>query len=982
MSDEMMNDTLQKLEYALKRGEVLTHIESFIEYIEASYHTGELEAALQMTRRMSSSGLKEDALQDVLSRRAELLSHLGRYDEEFHECIRQVLQGSSGTAKSRALRTLGRYHLDVGDNATGEHFLRRAMDQPEVGPVDRLLCLYELGLAFDGHYLYEKSSIPLIEMLKSAQLSEQSDLLVGMCLHANALLLLNQGRFEEANVVFHEAIRLVEQTRGRYHPSFAACLSGVARLFRAEGKASAGVPILQLRTAIHSKILGETHNTYAESLTSLALAVVQQGNVEDAITYLERACSIFEKNDACDLRSAKAFETLAALLMRQNDYAKAESAAFSAMTQYHRMKQEVGQAIILRILAEIFLKLGKLQDALVFAERAAKLAPEKLDEKHPLIGGTQFTLGLTRQAQGLYKEALEAFNNALSQAQKLGTDQDLIRSSLHNIGGVLGRLGRYKEAEKALKDLLEHEKVHNNGESSPETWATLGGIQARLGEFEAAKQNLEKALQCLNANRANSETLQASGQPAMSAQKSNKEGEQTAVESEECMMIRCSIADCLITQGQLNKAQEALCYENIEQAEEHLREKPPLFALWSSVYAHILSDRGLYVEAEGALRQGLRSAEMHFGKKHPEVSAMYRQLAVLRAQRGDYDEALDLAKSALQIDRSKFGEEYTSIRASQFTLARMLMLRGEYENAKKILRKLLAKDQVLFDEYYWDNAQTHSAMAETLEALSQYDQAEAHAKKALMIDQKNFTAPHPSKVNNMMLIARILDASDRPQEALPMVEEALTQAEAVYSETHPAWAELFAVKGVCCQHLERHQEAQSCLQNALMIVDESLGLHHPRRIALLSRLAYVVLDLEKSLPEPDLNLVQDAEVLAREAKSVASEALGQNHPGMASVLHTLALILKREGKLEDARNLIKKVIKLKAEQLGTDHADYAISLSLLGQIESDQKNEAAAAETLKRALVLLTLTLGERHRETKRARNALQKLSLSSDHQL
>ncbi|GCL47330.1 tetratricopeptide repeat protein [Microcystis aeruginosa] len=76
-----------------------------------------------------------------------------------------------------------------------------------------------------------------------------------------AKLYQSQGRYEEAETLFLQALELRKQLLGDKHPDVSSSLNGLAKLYDSQGKYEEAEPLFLQALAIAEQALGENHPT-------------------------------------------------------------------------------------------------------------------------------------------------------------------------------------------------------------------------------------------------------------------------------------------------------------------------------------------------------------------------------------------------------------------------------------------------------------------------------------------------------------------------------------------------------------------------------------------------------------------------------------------------------------------------------------------------------------------------------------------------
>ncbi len=150
----------------------------------------------------------------------------------------------------------------------------------------------------------------------------------------------------------------------------------------------------------------------------------------------------------------------------------------------------------------------------------------------------------------------------------------------------------------------------------------------------------------------------------------------------------------------------------------------------------------------------------------------------------------------------------------------------------------------------------------------------------------------------------------------------------------------------------KYPEAQAQHQRALQLNEQALGADHPELATNLSGVAkahYRQGNLEES------------EALFGRALRINETALGPNHPLVAASMSDLGSVLGSQGKLEESEALLRKALRLREEVLGPDHPRVAASAHNLGLLLDSQGRHADAEVLHRQALRINEATMGHEH---------------------
>ncbi len=145
---------------------------------------------------------------------------------------------------------------------------------------------------------YQKEQALAIEYLgKAIELQKEFGLEEDLATSLNNLALLyhSQGRYEQAEPLFVQALELCQRLLGEDHPHVASSLNNLALLYKSQGRYTEAELLQMQALELWQRLLGEDHPDVASSLNNLALLYNAQGHYEEAEPLLEKALKICEQ---------------------------------------------------------------------------------------------------------------------------------------------------------------------------------------------------------------------------------------------------------------------------------------------------------------------------------------------------------------------------------------------------------------------------------------------------------------------------------------------------------------------------------------------------------------------------------------------------------------------------------------------------------------------------------------------------------------
>ena len=445
-----------------------------------------------------------------------------------------------------------------------------------------------------------------------------------------AALLLNrvgyyyesQGRYEEAEPLYLEALAMRKQLLGEAHPDVATSLNNLAGLYESQGRYEEAEPLFLEALAMYQQLLGEAHPAVATSLNNLAVLYGFQGRYEEAEPLF-----------------------LEALAMQKQLLGKAHPDVASSLNN----------------LAMLYKSQGRYEDAEPFYLKALAIRQQLLGKAHPDVAASLSNLAVLYISQGRYKDAQPLLQEALTMRQQLlGEAHPDIATSLNNLAGLYKSQGRYGEAEPLfLKALAMRKQLL--GEAHPDiaqSLNNLAGLYNSQGCYEKAEPLYLEAL-------AMYKQLLGEAHPDVAQSLNN-------------------LAVLYDFQRRYEKA-EPLYLEALAMRKQLLGEAHPDIATSLNNLAELYEEQGRYGEAEPLYQQALAIMKQLLGEAHPDVASSLNNLALLYRSQGRYGDAEPLFLEALAMRKQLLGEAHPSIASSLFNLGALRYNQGRYREAQALL---------------------------------------------------------------------------------------------------------------------------------------------------------------------------------------------------------------------------------------------------------------------------------------------------------
>jgi CHAT domain-containing protein/Tfp pilus assembly protein PilF len=160
----------------------------------------------------------------------------------------------------------------------------------------------------------------------------------------------------------------------------------------------------------------------------------------------------------------------------------------------------------------------------------------------------------------------------------------------------------------------------------------------------------------------------------------------------------------------------------------------------------------------------------------------------------------------------------------------------------------------------------------------------------------------------------------------------------------------------------KFNEARPVGERVLELREKALGADHPDVAEVLNSLAILY-----SIIGDDAR----AEASFQRALTIREKALGPDHPALAQPLNNLALIYQDRNDYARAESFLRRALDISEKALGSEHPDVALRYNNLATIYGDRGDYAKAEPLFKRALSIWEKALGPDHPALAQALNNL-----------
>ena len=262
-----------------------------------------------------------------------------------------------------------------------------------------------------------------------------------------ALVLNQQGKYEEAEEMHRQALALRETVLGKEHPNTLRSMNNLALVLESQGKYEEAEEIYRQALALKETVLGKEHPDTLGSINNLALVLESQGKYEEAEEIHRQVLALREtvlgKEHPDTLGS---MNNLVLVLDSQGKYEEAEEIYQQVLALKETVlgKEHPDTLGSINNLALVLESQGKYEEAEEINRQALALRETVLGKEHPDTLGSMNNLALVLNQQGKYEEAEEIHRQALALMETvLGKEHPSTLTSMNNLALVLNQQGKY-----------------------------------------------------------------------------------------------------------------------------------------------------------------------------------------------------------------------------------------------------------------------------------------------------------------------------------------------------------------------------------------------------------------------------------------------------------------------------------------------------------------------------------------------------------
>ncbi len=714
-----------------------------------------------------------------------------------------------------------------------------------------------------------------ISLLENDLGPDHPDLASNLFLFGEFYRNLRAPQYQLAEPLYKRALEIFEKANGPEHPSIVPVLSTLAALYKATDRPEAEATYKRL-IALEEKIDG-IENTVG-NLNNLAEYYAGAVRDSEAELLYKRALAIREKALGPDHPDvAASLSSIAGLYSDQYQYEQAEPLYKRALVIREKANGLDHPDVVgsLNDLGYMYKRQGQYGQSELHYKRALAIREKAHGPDHPDVVKSLNDLAELYESQGRYSDAESFYKRSLAIREKAyGPDHFRVALSLKNLAVLYKVQGQYAQAEPLYKRALaiiekSHGPDHPNVVPSLKDLAWLYFKQNRYAQAELLyKRSLairEKALGPDHADVA--ESLNDLVRVYWA------QGHHSEVE--------------LLYKRSLAIREKALGPDHTDVAES------------LNDLARVYRAQGRHSEIELLYKRALAIREKALGPDHHEVATSLNDLAALYLAQGHYAQAEPFLQRALAIEEMVFGPRHPEVATNLYNLARL-----DEGPQLSVTRRLAIKEKAQgLDHFYVADSLENLALMYTLHG--HYAKAELLYKRSLAIMEKSYGPDHPNVARSLGLLSELYLRQGQYTLVEPLAKRSLAIYEKAAGPDH--FSLTLGLNTLAKLYLRQGLYAQTELlaKRSMAIYEKAFGPGNPDVDAMM-----ILADLYRTQGHS-----AQAEPLYKRSLAIIEKFNRPDHPALANILNSLALLYDRQGQYGQALSMNRRASAIYKERI-------------------------------------------------------------------
>ena len=521
-------------------------------------------------------------------------------------------------------------------------------------------------------------------------------------------------------------------------PEAAAQKSLAKSLYQASVKAYNGGDYSEaLKLIRKSNDIADKEGGYSDY--EMAYARLALGEVLRSMNYLKEAEKYFKEAETYAKKLGRNKNEVLELIYNSEGILALDLSNFPESERLFKKAQECSATQLhlpIDNLALLYMKWGRLEDALPYIEKGNKLAKVKKYKKTIAIPYSLHNEGMYAFLKGDYKTAEEKYKQALDSCDSLfGSTHHYYGLVAASLADLYKKQSRFEDSEMLFRAILSIRKSTFD-ESHPmtaDTMVDLADVLAEEGKYKEATELANRALEICTKEFGTSDNY-------------------FVAKAKRCLgNIRRQDGRYEESAKLLTDAHEMLLRV---LGTEVLSSNELLVDL-----AKVRLEQSKYGEAEKLLKQAESFIDSSTGPDHPQRAELAVALGYVYMREGKFDQAVPQLEKAMALASKVLGENSKVTASSARDLGELLFKQKKFAESATYLQKALNTDETVYGAESPQVAADLLSLAAVYEAQGSSDKAAPLEERASAIRKTLYGASASAQIQ---IPAAFASASDRP----------------------------------------------------------------------------------------------------------------------------------------------------------------------------------------------------------------------------
>ncbi|CAF1058080.1 unnamed protein product [Adineta steineri] len=497
--------------------------------------------------------------------------------------------------------------------------------------------------------------------------------------HQLGLIKDDQGKYQEALVLYEKSLTINQKTLPPNHPDLIASYNNIGSVHYNMNNYSKALSSYEKVLEIQQRSLPPNHSDLASSYNNIGVVHRNMGNYSKALSSNEKALEIWQQS----------------LSPNHPDLA----------SSYNNI-------------GLVYKNMANYQKALSSYEKALEIQRQSLLANHPDLASSYNNLGSVHRNVGNYSEALSYYEKAFEiQQQSLPSDHSDLAKSYGNIGNVHCNMGNYPKAlschEKAFK--IQQQSLLANHPDLAKSYVAIGNVYYNMGDYPKALLSYEKALEIQQQSLPRNHPDLASSYNNIGVVHRNMDDYPKAL----------------------------LSYEKaLEIRQQSLPDNHPDLASSNNKIGAMHDNMGNYPKALSSYEKVLEIRQQSLPSNHPALPSSYGNIGNVYAKMGNFPKALSYYEKAFEIQQQSLPANHPDLAKSYNNIGVVHYSMDNYFKALLSHEKALEIRKQSLHPNHPNLASSYNNIGLVYENMSNFAEARTFYEHAVQIAQQSLSSNH------------------------------------------------------------------------------------------------------------------------------------------------------------------------------------------------------------------------------------------------